>query len=176
MGVFSKIFGRNRADQKDAMRIYRAVMEQSRRPEFFGDGRFPDNYDGRIDLLTLNLSVIMKRLRDFGDNGKLLSQAIYDNMRDDFEISLREEGLSDTGVAKRIKPMIRLFYDRLKTYDSAIGTDEFSDVISEKLGLEPVASFVSPLSAYVDHFFKHLQSLELGEIAQAKFTFPMFGK
>jgi len=96
---------------------YAPVMTQSRLAAFYGEGRFPDNYDGRIDVLTLNLCLIMKRLREFGRNGDILSQAIFDTLRDDFEIALREEGLSDKGVAKRIKPMIRLFYDRLKSYD-----------------------------------------------------------
>jgi len=129
MGLLSKLLGRNRADMKDAARIYAPVMTQSRLAAFYGEGRFPDNYDGRIDVLTLNR------------NGDILSQAIFDTLRDDFEIALREEGLSDKGVAKRIKPMIRLFYDRLKSYDAVIEAaqsdkDVFSKAIAQNLGMD----------------------------------------
>ena len=129
MGLFSKLFGRNRADMKDAALIYQKSMSQSRQPMFYAAGLFMDNYDGRIDCLTFHLTIIMKRLREFGENGTILSQSIFDTLRDDFEVALREEGLSDKGVAKRIKPMVQLFYDRLKAYDAALEEGELLSLI-----------------------------------------------
>ena len=177
MGLLSKLLGRNRADMKDAARIYAPVMTQSRLAAFYGEGRFPDNYDGRIDVLTLNLCLIMKRLREFGRNGDILSQAIFDTLRDDFEIALREEGLSDKGVAKRIKPMIRLFYDRLKSYDAVIEAAQsdkgvFSKAIAQNLGMDIQTPFTDNVANYGLSFFEHLGQLSLGEIATAKFVFP----
>ena len=177
MGLLSKLLGRGRADMKDAARIYTLVMAQSRLPEFYGEERFPDNYDGRIDVLTLNLCVIMNRLRDFGRNGELLSQAIFDTLRDDFEIALREEGLSDKGVAKRIKPMIRLVFDRLKTYDAMINAEDIDDealsnAVAKSLGAQTHTPFTDDVANYGSLFFKNLKTLSLGEIAMAKFAFP----
>lgn len=171
MGLLSKILGRNRNDVKDAARIYARVMRQSRQPEFFGEGRFADNYDGRIDLLSFNLCFIMKRLRAFGENGQILSQAIFDLMRDDFEIALREQGLSDKGVAVRIKPMIRLFYDRLKAYDEAIDDNAISDALAKSLELESTTSFTGHIAEYGIAFHRHLNQLSLGDIATANFKF-----
>ena len=45
-----------------------------------------------------------------------LSQALYDVMIADFDVALREEGLSDTGVARRIKPLAKMFFSRAKAY------------------------------------------------------------
>jgi len=176
MGLLSGLFGRNRADMKDAAQIYEKVMAQSRRPEFFGDGRFPDSYDGRIDLLTFNLSLIMKRLREFGKNGQILSQSIFDTLRDDFEVALREEGLSDKGVAKRIKPMIQLFYDRLKKYDAAVDEGTMVTILTESLGGEDMSVFADSVSLYGQRFFDSLSDLSLGEIARTKFIFPTLEK
>ena len=172
MGLLSKLFGGNRADMSDAARIYAHVMKQSRRPEFFGDGRFADDYDGRIDLLALNLSLIMKRARDSGENGKILSQAIFDTLRDDFEVALREEGLSDKGVAKRIKPMVKLFFDRMKSYDEAVDAGALRQKLAENLGQEPDSPFAAQISSYALSFFDGLKPLALGDIARAKFSFP----
>jgi len=176
MGLLSRLLGRNRADMKDAALIYKYVMRQSRRPEFFGTDGFSDTYDGRIDLLTFNLALIMKRLREFGENGHILSQAIFDTLRDDFEVALREEGLSDKGVAKRIKPMIQLFYDRLKAYDAAIDAGNVSQVLTENLEHEETSVFVQNLSQYGILFFNGLSELSLGDIARANFTFPILQK
>lgn len=172
MGLFSKLLGRNRADMKDAVLIYQKSMSQSRQPMFYAPGCFTDNYDGRIDCLTFHLTIIMKRLREFGENGQILSQSIFDTLRDDFEVALREEGLSDKGVAKRIKPMIRLFYDRLKAYDAALEANELADVLVQKLNLEAESKEAIKLSHYGENFSKLLSGCSLGNLARCEFNFP----
>ena len=92
---------------------------------FYGYEKANDNYDGRIDILTLHISIVLKSLRRYDVNGKLLSQALFDVMRDDFEIAMREEGLSDTGIKRRIKPMMQLFYTRVKLYVGALEENNF---------------------------------------------------
>ena len=173
MGLFSKLLGRQRTDMKDAALIYAKSMAQSRQPMFYAAGRFTDNYDGRIDCLTLHLTIIMKRLREFGENGQILSQSIFDTLRDDFEVALREEGLSDKGVAKRIKPMIRLFYDRLKAYDEALVQGVLKQTIAQKLEIDSRSNEVAILGRYGEHFSKVLAERSLGDIARGNFNFPM---
>ena len=123
-GFFKRLFNRKDPAKMDAARIYQAVMVQARQPGFYGPAKAADNYDGRIDVLTLHLSVVLHVLNDFDEQGKRLSQALYETMREDFDIALREEGLSDTGVMKRIKPMIRLFYTRIKSYTDAFDAED----------------------------------------------------
>jgi cytochrome b pre-mRNA-processing protein 3 len=179
MGIFSRIFGRSDNAKRDAEVLYRALMRQARNTEFYGEGRFPDNYDGRIDVLTLHVAPVFEALRRFDDNGERLSQAIFDYMKDDFEIALREEGLSDTGVAKRIKPMIRLFYTRVKAYSEAFEGGSVSDVAAalysgseetENISLSP--QFRERLDTYVAGFRKVLATQALGGIAKTEFKCP----
>ena len=106
MGFFSKLLGRKDAAIEDAGRIYSALMRQARQAAFYGKGKAPYNYDGRIDVLTLHIAVVLEVLSKHGQQGERLSQAIFDVMRDDFEIAMREEGLSDTGIKRRIKPCL----------------------------------------------------------------------
>ncbi len=114
LNVFKKLFTRNNSALIDARLIYLSLLKQSRKTMFYGYEKANDNYDGRIDILTLHISIVLKSLRRYDVNGKLLSQALFDVMRDDFEIAMREEGLSDTGIKRRIKPMMQLFYTRVK--------------------------------------------------------------
>jgi len=173
----SRIISSDRAEIKDARKIYREIMEKSRDTMFYGDGLCPDTTDGRMEILCLHLATIMFALRGHGKTGSQLSQAIYDVMIDDFDVALREEGLSDTGVARRIKPMAKMFFARSKSYADALGVDEdieqkLSNIIGKyiaKNGGNP-----SSLVKYINGFHANLRENDLGQIAQAEFIFPTF--
>lgn len=184
MSFLSRIFSRRDPVKRDAETIYTRLMEQSRLPVFFGEGRFPDNYDGRIDVLTLHMAFVLETLRRFDSNGAHLSQALFDYMKDDFEIALREQGLSDTGVKKRIKPMISLFYTRVKAYSEGFENNTFSNVASAFHASKPYdnesaksltlfdSEFCRTLDQYVTESREEFSSYSLGEIALGKFIFP----
>ncbi len=184
MGFLNRLFGREDAATTDARRIYVKLMAQSRRPEFYGEGRYADSYDGRIDVLTLHIAAILSNLNKFGKNGERLGQALFDEMKDDFEIALREEALSDASVKKRIQPMISLFYDRVKKYAEALNHNDvkpaldvvFSETLSDggnapKLE-EDAPSFIDTMSTYLLTFDEKLVTASLGEIALTEFSFP----
>jgi len=170
---FTQLFGKKDAASEDARRIYKKLMIQARNPMFFGAGKVSDNYDGRIDLLTLHIAVILKALNNFGQHGERLSQAIYDVMRDDFEVAMREEGLSDTGIKRRIKPMMQLFFTRVKTYVEILEAESnFSLVFSKGLLIDGDKDFATFMNSYTADFSRSIASKSLGEIALTDFSFP----
>lgn len=172
-GFLKRVFGNKDAAFEDAKTIYSKLMIQSRNPEFYGDGKVPDNYDGRIDLLTLHISAVLEALKKYGQQGERLSQAIYDVMRDDFEIAMREEGISDTGIKRRIKPMMQLFFTRTKTYVEALQNNaDISVILSQGLLQDGNKSFHDFLGTYLTNFSKILSDKSLGDIALGAFTFP----
>lgn len=185
MGFLKRLFGREDAVVTDARRIYAKLMPQSRMLDFYGEGRFADSYDGRIDVLTLHIAAILSNLNRFGENGERLGQALFDEMKDDFEIALREEALSDASVKKRIQPMISLFYDRVKKYAEALNQEHpktaLDLVFSESLGLgddapergDTAPSFLSLVSTYLLAFDTTLSTCSLGQIALTEFVFPV---
>ena len=83
MGLFDRLMGRELPERRDARKIYLRLMEQARNPDFFGAGRVADDFDGRIDMIALHLTLMMERLRSEGEDGKLLNQALFDEMKDD---------------------------------------------------------------------------------------------
>jgi len=176
MGLLAKLFGREDAAARDARRVYSALMAQSRQPAFYGNARFPDNYDGRIEVLTVHIAGVLSALNKHTEQGERLGQAIFDEMKDDFEVALREEGMSDTAVAKRIKPMIALFYTRVKRYAEALHSDGADAALGDAFGesLEET-NFVGQMSAYLKAFHGQLDNLTLGQVALAEFTFPSTG-
>jgi len=176
-GLLARIFGREDVAISDAGRVYRKLMRQARRAEFYGEGRVPDTYNGRIDFLTLHIAVVLKALSKHGEQGERLSQALYDVMRDDFEIALREEGMSDTGVKRRIKPIMRLFFTRVKTYVEALNSEMPATALGETFRTELLTDsepgFLAHIVNYIESFSNICTPLSLGQMAQADFDFPV---
>ncbi|MEM7731129.1 MAG: ubiquinol-cytochrome C chaperone family protein, partial [Pseudomonadota bacterium] len=164
--------GRDLPERRDARLVYFRMLEQARNPALFGQGRFADDYDGRIDAIALHFAVMMERLQDDGEDGKILNQAMFDEMKDDFEIALREQAIGDTGVKKRIKPMIGHFYDRLKAYTDALSSEKPRESLAGALQGEGREVFAEKLADYAIAWLVSLKSLPLKKITSGRFYFP----
>ena len=111
---------RERGRRREAARcLYMAAVRQARDPVFYTAGGVADTLDGRFDLIVLHVVPLMRRLRQCGEAGRRLSQALFDVMFDDMDQSLREMGVGDLRVGKRVKQMARAFYGRALAYDRA---------------------------------------------------------
>ncbi|NNC37611.1 MAG: hypothetical protein EX271_05275 [Acidimicrobiales bacterium] len=179
--LLSRFSNRLKASQRpervDAMVIYRKVMKQSRNPVFYRPGLIEDTTDGRMEWLTAHLSIILHALNRHGSDGATLSQAIYDTMVDDFDVALREEGLSDSGVKHRIKPLAKMFLSRARVYSDALNEEEKSlDASIQKYVLqEREANNESEMLAkYLRAFSANVRELKLDQIAKAGFNIPDF--
>lgn len=123
------IFGllRKRADPMTAAAetMHAAVVSASRDPALFRDLGAPDTLPGRFELIVLHASLALRRLRRDGPEGAGLGQALFDATFRTLEANLREIGVGDISVPKRMKAMARSFYDGAKAYDAALeGSDD----------------------------------------------------
>ena len=99
----------------------------SRTPAFYTEFGAEDTIDGRFDVLCLCVSLVMFRLRKIVRKANAdalvaqnISQNLYDIMFADMDLTLREMGVGDLGVAKRVKIMSEAFTGRLKAYSAAL--------------------------------------------------------
>ena len=132
---------KQRARERDqALSLYVASVEQARQPSFYSDCDVADTLDGRFDLIVLHVYLVMRTLRPAEEQGKRLSDLIFKIMMDDMDMNLREMGVGDLSVGKRVKAMARAFYGRSAAYDAALdGTGDSggdSDADSAENGLE----------------------------------------
>jgi cytochrome b pre-mRNA-processing protein 3 len=96
-------------------KLYQNIVAQARRPVFYQAYGVPDSVDGRFDLLLLHAILAMRRMTPEA------RQALFDLMFADMDQSLREMGVGDMSIGKKIKPMIAAFYGRAKAYEAALG-------------------------------------------------------
>jgi cytochrome b pre-mRNA-processing protein 3 len=99
--------------------IYGMIVTQAREPLFYRDLGVPDTVNGRFDLLLMHLWLVLRRLKS-ADGGKDLSQAVFDHFCNDMDDNLRELGVSDLKVPKRMQAFGEAFYGRTAAYDLAL--------------------------------------------------------
>jgi len=113
--------------------IYCSLVEQSRLPAFYIACGVQDTPDGRFDMIALHATLVFRRLKRDGDATANLAQEIFDVMFADMDQNLREMGVGDIGVGKRVKGMAQGFYGRLAAYDAGLRTLHNDDLVSALL-------------------------------------------
>ena len=120
---FPALFRRSRV-KETAHTLYIVVVEQARRPAFYRHCGVPDTLDGRFELILIHTVLLLRRLRDEGATGGALGQVIFDVMIDDMDQSLREMGVGDLGVGRRVKSMAKAYFGRAEAYEAALSAAE----------------------------------------------------
>lgn len=112
---------RRKTRERDAFALYSAAVAAARQPWFYAALAVPDTLDGRFDLINLHMALLVRRLRNESDpRGAELAQGAFDAMFLDMDTSLREMGVSDLVVGKRVKRMWEAFHGRAVAYEAAL--------------------------------------------------------
>jgi cytochrome b pre-mRNA-processing protein 3 len=112
---------RRKPHERAGFELYGVAVTAARNPWFFDALGVPDSLDGRFDLVGLHVALIIRRVRKDADpRGPALAQAAFDAMFADMDINLREMGVSDLTVGKRVKKMWEAFHGRAQAYEAAL--------------------------------------------------------
>jgi len=104
--------------------VYSAIVAQSRQPRFYADWLVPDTVTGRFDMISLHMALLFRRLRAESGEQKDFSQAVFDLFFKDMDRSLREMGVGDLGVPKRIQKMGNIFFGLLAAMNEAMDRND----------------------------------------------------
>jgi cytochrome b pre-mRNA-processing protein 3 len=114
--------------------IYGMIVAQAREPLFYAGLGVPDTVNGRFDMVLLHLWMVLRRLRPV-DGGADLAQALFDHFCGDMDDNLREMGVGDLTVPKRMQKFGEAFYGRAAAYDSALdaGTEPLAQALCKNI-------------------------------------------
>ncbi len=104
--------------------IYGMIVAQAREPLFYQALGVPDTVDGRFDMVLLHLWMVLRRLKQGDDEA--LPQALFDHFCSDMDANLREMGVGDLTVPKRMQAFGEAFYGRSAAYDLALAAGQES--------------------------------------------------
>ena len=113
---------RNLRQERAGFTLYAAAVGAARDPYHYGVLGVPDTLDGRFDLVGLYAFLVIRRLGTAAPERQagLVAQAVFDAMFSDMDISLREIGVGDMVIGKRVRAMWEAFHGRGKAYQEAL--------------------------------------------------------
>ena len=100
--------------------LYGAIVAQARSVTFYADYRVPDTVEGRFDLIVLHLVLLLNRLGRSADASRGQGQELFDAFCRDLDANLREMGVGDLAVPKRMQAFAEAFYGRQAAYLAAL--------------------------------------------------------
>jgi len=131
--MFQRLFGRERnANRAITEALYAQIVAAARQTVFYSDWNVPDTPLGRFEMLSLHMFLFQHRLRGEEGVAQEVAQVLIDEFFLDVEHSLRELGVGDVGVPKRMKKLAKMFYGRTAAYDDALERgDGGSDIVDD---------------------------------------------
>lgn len=173
--IWKRIFGRSDRDEVP-FALYRALVAQARLPGLYIHAGVPDTLEGRFEMVMLHAFLVLRRLKATGETGRGLAQRIFDIMFDDMDQSLREIGVGDLSVGKKIKKMAQAFYGRVAAYDA--GLDSVDDATLEEAlrrnvfaEMEVATGQVAMLAGYMRKSVAVLSGLSDGDLFEGRIAF-----
>ena len=162
---------------------YLSIVKQARRPELYTTGGAPDNFDGRFDMMALHVHLILRRLRVLGMGRSEIGQDLFDLFFKDMDQAMREAGVGDMGVGKKVQKMVEAFYGRATAYDEVLDAlpdtnredmaSGIYDILSRNLYPDVALSaqhetVLNALATYVLGLETHLAGVTLGDILSGR--------
>jgi cytochrome b pre-mRNA-processing protein 3 len=114
------LFRKKNSNQAIVDRQYSTLTAAARMPQFYESMNVPDTVMGRFEMLSLVMILFFRRTRSSGTSGQEIAQEIVDAFFQDIDHSIRELGIGDVGVPKRMKKLAGMFYGRLESYSAAL--------------------------------------------------------
>jgi cytochrome b pre-mRNA-processing protein 3 len=156
-------------------RLYAAAAAQARTPTFYARMGVPDTVEGRFELYTLHVALILRRMKGQGPQAAETAQALFDAYLKGLDDALREMGVGDLSVGKKMRKLGEAFYGRVKHYDEAF------EVLPDRAPLEAIigrtvlagqADAAAPLAVYAIAAMDNLDALPLAAVLQGDAQWP----
>lgn len=190
--MLRRFFKTNITNETITQRLYAQIVAQARQRAFYSDFGVPDSLDGRFNMIVLHNFLLFNRLQSTSAAAQALSQEVFDLFRLDMDHCLRELGVGDTTVPKRMKKMMQVFYGRSDGYRSALEAEDrhaeltdalFRNILSYNESLFAAESETRPatstgegragaLSAYVIACVDGLNTQDEAAILAGSLSFP----
>lgn len=111
---------RSRSRQRLGEPLYDLAVRQARDPAFYRVMGVADRIDARFELYTLHVLLLVMRLRDEGERGADAAQALFDTYVSALDHALRELGVGDISVGKKMRKLGEAMYGRMTAYEPAL--------------------------------------------------------
>ncbi|MBW9112909.1 ubiquinol-cytochrome C chaperone [Rhizobium cauense] len=170
------LFGKKNNNQAIVDRQYETLTSAARMPELYERLNVPDTVMGRFEMLSAVMILFFRRTRTSETSGQEIAQEIVDAFFQDIDYSIRELGIGDNSVPKRMKKLAGMFYGRLEAYSKAMDVRDAEGLaVALVRNIHPQATEPVDMRGLAGWMFEaedHLLSLSEDVIATGSATLP----
>lgn len=156
--------------------VYVAAVTQARQPAFYAVLGVPDTLEGRFEVVAAHVHLVLRRLGTADEAGQALGQRVFDVMFADMDQSLRELGVGDLSVAKRVKYLAQSFYGRAAAYDEGYvrGDEVLREALERNLyaGESVDSGALGAMAGYLREAEARLSRQDAADISAGRLDFP----
>jgi len=167
-------FRRPQREVQSIASLYGTIVAQARLPSFYHGYGVPDTVDGRFEIVVLHTVIVLHRLK----TGSLrdLGQGIFDGFCSDMDANLRELGVGDLAVPRKMRRLGEAFYGRQSVYEDALAASDQNLLITalarNVFGARDSAANAERLGDYVRETVYRLAAQDDAELHQGNIGFP----
>jgi cytochrome b pre-mRNA-processing protein 3 len=164
-----KLF-RSRPDPREARRpLWDTVVATARAPHWYAEGGVPDTLDGRFDMVSLVLALVLHRIDEDPAHARA-GVELTELFVTDMDGQMRQIGFGDMVVGKQIGRMVGALGGRLGVYRAADGSDDLRAALIRNLwrGNEPAAAKLAHVVGEVARLRATLAAMPVSELVVAE--------
>ncbi len=154
--------------------LYGAIVARARLPVFYQGFGVPDTLEGRFVVLSLHLFAVLHRLKDGDASASSMAQDLADHFTADMETVLRELGVGDLAIPKKVRALAASGAALLQNYEEALseGEDALATSIACALPLDeaPAKLASARLTAYLMRVIRHLDAQPVADLCAGRLT------
>jgi cytochrome b pre-mRNA-processing protein 3 len=147
-----------RIAKSSAQTLYGEIVSAARNPIFYRDLGVPDTVEGRFELIAAHLSLVLHRLGQAGAPGATIARALNESCITDLDDNMREIGISDLSVPRKIKKAAAALYDRHRDILAALSDPNNSAL--EAVLVRNIGQLPGATNFKADAIARHLRSCQ----------------
>lgn len=118
--MITRLLRRGGERRRTVESLHVAISEAARKPALYTGLGVPDTVEGRFECLCLHAVLVLRRLDALPAPAADVAQDLVDSLFRQLDASLRELGVGDLSVSKRMKKLASAFYGRASAYGTAL--------------------------------------------------------
>ena len=169
-------FRRKAERSRTAKDLYGASVTQARQPAFFAANGVSDTPEGRAGMIMIHLFLVLDRLSRVGAEGEPLARALTETFVTDMDDCLREMGVGDLSVPRKVKRAAAELRARCLAYRHALEAGDgalIAEVSATLPGLDHAPERAAGIAAYMRRAQAALGALPAVELLAGRATFPV---
>jgi cytochrome b pre-mRNA-processing protein 3 len=163
--------------RRTAKELYGVIVTRALQPGFFAEHGVRDTPEGRLGMVMLHMYLTIDRLMKEGAAGSNLARHLTEAFVVDIDDNLREMGVGDLSVPKKVKSAAGALRHLCASYGAALhkGENALAASLAGSIpGLEDNPARALAIARYTVRAWQSLAELTAGQVLSGKVSLPAF--